>query len=306
MLAVARDVPSGRSSRRASVITRSGWSRRCTSARSSWNARRGARGFPPRDADEARTRRRVSRRRHAGPHVPGRGHGCPHRRRARPRRATVQLIREAALLHDVGKVGIPDAILLKAGPLSGEEFDVSNTHPEIGRSILAGSGSDILKCGRGDRGVPPRVVERNRVSYGLAVTDPAHGADRGARGCLRRADALAALQGRLAAREGFRRDPAIARRSSSTLPSWTPSAHRGAVPTEGSREREQPPALVTRHHRRAIGCRAWPPHPACLRSLDDVLPHASGRCGRRHSSSAPTSSRRCSVPSFRARDRSRS
>jgi putative nucleotidyltransferase with HDIG domain len=58
----------------------------------------------------------------------------------------VKLIREAALLHDVGKVGIPDAILLKAGPLSGEEFDVVKTHPEIGRSILAGSRSGILRA----------------------------------------------------------------------------------------------------------------------------------------------------------------
>ena len=58
----------------------------------------------------------------------------------------MKLIREAALLHDVGKVEIPDAILLKAGPLSGDEFDVVKTHPEIGRSILAGSRSDILRA----------------------------------------------------------------------------------------------------------------------------------------------------------------
>ncbi len=58
----------------------------------------------------------------------------------------VKLIREAALLHDVGKVGIPDSILLKAGPLSGEEFDVVKTHAEIGRSILAGSRSGILRA----------------------------------------------------------------------------------------------------------------------------------------------------------------
>ena len=58
----------------------------------------------------------------------------------------MKLIREAALLHDVGKVGIPDSILLKAGPLSGEEFDVVKTHAEIGRSILAGSRSGILRA----------------------------------------------------------------------------------------------------------------------------------------------------------------
>ncbi len=45
----------------------------------------------------------------------------------------------AARLHDVGKVGIPDAILRKPGPLSEEEFCIIKRHTEIGRSIL---GSD--------------------------------------------------------------------------------------------------------------------------------------------------------------------
>jgi putative two-component system response regulator len=40
-------------------------------------------------------------------------------------------------LHDLGKVGIPDAILLKAGPLTKDEFAVMKTHPEIGDSLCA-------------------------------------------------------------------------------------------------------------------------------------------------------------------------
>jgi HD-GYP domain-containing protein (c-di-GMP phosphodiesterase class II) len=44
-----------------------------------------------------------------------------------------------ALLHDVGKIGIPDAILLKAGPLNDAEWQVMRTHPEIGHRILAGA-----------------------------------------------------------------------------------------------------------------------------------------------------------------------
>lgn len=41
-----------------------------------------------------------------------------------------------ALLHDVGKIGIPDAIINKAGRLTDEEFAVIKTHPRIGREIL--------------------------------------------------------------------------------------------------------------------------------------------------------------------------
>ena len=42
-----------------------------------------------------------------------------------------------ALLHDLGKLGIPDAILLKAGPLDRREWDVMRAHPAHGRRVLA-------------------------------------------------------------------------------------------------------------------------------------------------------------------------
>ncbi len=42
-----------------------------------------------------------------------------------------------ALLHDIGKIGIPDAVLLKQGPLTEDEWRVMRTHPVIGRRILA-------------------------------------------------------------------------------------------------------------------------------------------------------------------------
>lgn len=45
-------------------------------------------------------------------------------------------IEVAALLHDIGKIGVPDAILRKAGPLTGEERAVINRHPEYSWSIL--------------------------------------------------------------------------------------------------------------------------------------------------------------------------
>lgn len=45
-------------------------------------------------------------------------------------------LRIGAILHDIGKIGIPDSILLKPGPLTEAEFDVMKTHPEVGYRIL--------------------------------------------------------------------------------------------------------------------------------------------------------------------------
>jgi putative two-component system response regulator len=55
-----------------------------------------------------------------------------------------RLIGAAGPLHDVGKIGIPDQILLKPGKLTSEEFGIIKTHCEIGRRILGDSTSDLL------------------------------------------------------------------------------------------------------------------------------------------------------------------
>jgi putative two-component system response regulator len=51
----------------------------------------------------------------------------------------------ASPMHDIGKVGIPDAILLKPGVLTDEEFEIMKTHTTIGARILRGSSSPYLK-----------------------------------------------------------------------------------------------------------------------------------------------------------------
>ena len=50
--------------------------------------------------------------------------------------AEAQNIRRIGLLHDIGKIGVPDSILNKAGRLTDEEFAVMKTHPSVGATIL--------------------------------------------------------------------------------------------------------------------------------------------------------------------------
>jgi HD-GYP domain-containing protein (c-di-GMP phosphodiesterase class II) len=52
--------------------------------------------------------------------------------------ADLGLISRGALLHDIGKIGVPDAILHKPGPLTDEEWEVMRRHPQIGQHMVAG------------------------------------------------------------------------------------------------------------------------------------------------------------------------
>jgi PAS domain S-box-containing protein len=57
--------------------------------------------------------------------------------------ADIELIRMASPMHDVGKIAVPDSVLLKPGPLNPAERAVMETHAEIGRELLAGSGEEL-------------------------------------------------------------------------------------------------------------------------------------------------------------------
>jgi putative two-component system response regulator len=56
-----------------------------------------------------------------------------------------ETLRNASLLHDVGKIGVPDAVLLQAGELSDDDRQVMRRHTTVGGAILAGSSAPIMQ-----------------------------------------------------------------------------------------------------------------------------------------------------------------
>jgi putative two-component system response regulator len=59
--------------------------------------------------------------------------------------AFIETIGLASALHDIGKVAIPDSILLKQGPLTREEFEIMKTHTTLGAQILKGSVQPVIQ-----------------------------------------------------------------------------------------------------------------------------------------------------------------
>jgi putative nucleotidyltransferase with HDIG domain len=57
----------------------------------------------------------------------------------------VQRIKLAGVLHDIGKIGVPDSILCKPGPLTSEEMDQMKRHPELGARILSSRDLDDVR-----------------------------------------------------------------------------------------------------------------------------------------------------------------
>ena len=56
-----------------------------------------------------------------------------------------ELLRHASALHDIGKIAIPDRVLLKPGKLDDEEWEIMKTHAELGANMLADSRTDLLQ-----------------------------------------------------------------------------------------------------------------------------------------------------------------
>ena len=90
--------------------------------------------------------------------------------------AEIEIIGTGALLHDIGKIGIPDAILLKPGPLTPEEREVMKMHPHIGYNIIkAGPGlepaSEIVleHQERYDGQGYPRGLRGEEISLGARI-----------------------------------------------------------------------------------------------------------------------------------------
>ena len=77
----------------------------------------------------------------------------------------------ASPLHDVGKVAIPDHILLKPGPLDGNQRKVMETHAEIGHRMLAGSSTDLLELAAGVAWTHHEHVDGGGYPRGLAGED---------------------------------------------------------------------------------------------------------------------------------------
>jgi putative two-component system response regulator len=60
-------------------------------------------------------------------------------------REDAEQLMHASSMHDIGKIAIPDRVLLKQGPLNPEEWDVMKTHTTVGAALLAGSRSPVVR-----------------------------------------------------------------------------------------------------------------------------------------------------------------
>ena len=133
------------------------------------------------------------------------------------REPEVELIEQAASVHDLGKIGVPDLVLLKPGPLTSSEMESMRRHTELGSEILTGfrlfrPGADIVRHHheRWDGGGYPDGLAGEAIPFGarvVAVVDAfdAMTSDRPYREALSRFEALR----RIADGAGSQWDPEI-------------------------------------------------------------------------------------------------
>ena len=119
------------------------------------------------DRRGARERARGERRVHVDACALDHRPRAARRRRARASTSTaLKRLELGALLHDIGKIGIPSEILSKPGRLTAEERALIETHPELGERIIAPI--DRLQEVRDDRPPLPRALGRRRLSGRIA------------------------------------------------------------------------------------------------------------------------------------------
>jgi len=90
-----------------------------------------------------------------------------------------ELVFDASPMHDLGKIGIPDAVLLKPGRLTDSEREIMNTHAKLGYDMLVGSDSALLEMGaniaythheRWDGAGYPRQLKGNQIPLEGRIT----------------------------------------------------------------------------------------------------------------------------------------
>ncbi|MCD6415267.1 MAG: response regulator [Planctomycetes bacterium] len=85
--------------------------------------------------------------------------------------AECEMLRLAAPMHDVGKIGVPDSILLKPGKLSKDEFEIMKSHTTIGARILEGSKVSMLNLARDIALSHHEKLDGSGYPNGLSGTD---------------------------------------------------------------------------------------------------------------------------------------